>query len=896
MKFFHNLSPHWLEAQYRLYQRSPEAVPPDWQTFFAGFELGEAGTAGGPIGSEKALPFKQSAVESLIYRYRDVGHLLACADPLHVCPISHPFLDLEAFGLSREDLKTVFRPLQLSVTEATLQDIIDLLRATYCGSIGVEYMHIQNPEERKWLKERMEPVRNRPKFSLEKKKGLLEKLFQAALFERVLHRKFLGQKRFSLEGAEAVIPFLDHLVRRSAEIGISDIVLATTHRGRLNILANILGKPLETIFAEFEDNLELGWVGEGDVKYHKGFSNTLDFSGGQQIHLTMASNPSHLESVDPVAEGKCRARQEGFGAGGEKLVLPLVIHGDAAFAGQGVVAETLNLSQLEGFKTGGTLHLIINNQIGFTTRPEDARSTVYATDIAKMLMVPIFHVNGDDPEAVLFVGELALDYRQAFGRDVVVEIICYRRHGHNEGDEPYFTQPMMYERIKEHLPVDQLYADRLREEGLRKSEIEAMLEKINSRLDKAAERPGEVAGRGFSGKWSEIQRNYSPDPVPTGVDRQILLSLGKKFLTIPEGFKPHPKIRKLFSHRRQTLTEGDLIDWPLAEALAFATLLNEGHTVRLSGQDSRRGTFNQRHSTLFDFETGETCMPLATAASKGATLHIFDSTLSEAAILGFEYGYSLESPNALVIWEAQFGDFANGAQVIIDQFIVSSRTKWDRGSGLTLFLPHGYEGQGPEHSSARIERFLQGCAGHNILVSCPSTPAQFFHLLRRQLWQSFRRPLVVFTPKSLLRLPACRSSLDDFNSGHFREVLTGEADPERVRRVLFCSGKIFYDLDDRQREEKRTDIAIIRLEQFYPLRTDLLKDCLEKYPKAEKFAWVQEEPSNMGAWNFLRPHLAKMLGHDPVYIGRDEAAAPAVGSHRLHQQEQMRLLEEAFAL
>jgi len=896
MSFFHNLSPQWVESLYRLYQTSPEAVPSDWQKFFAGFELGRTGPPLAPRESKESPGFKEAAVESLIYRYRDVGHLLACADPLHVCPISHPFLDLEAFGLSRADLQTTFRPLQLSLREATLQEIIDFLRATYCGSIGVEYMHIQNPDERKWLKDRMEPVQNRPDFSLDEKKRLLEKLLEAAFFERFLHRKFLGQKRFSLEGAEAVIPFLDHLVHRAADHGISDIVLATTHRGRLNILANIIGKPLETIFAEFEDNLELGWVGEGDVKYHKGFSNTLNLSGKKQIHLTMTSNPSHLESVDPVAEGKCRARQEGYGAGGDKQVMPLVVHGDAAFAGQGVVPETLNLSQLEGFKTGGTLHLIINNQIGFTTSPEDARSTLYATDVAKMLMVPIFHVNGDDPEAVLLAGSLALDYRQTFGRDVLVEIICYRRHGHNEGDEPYFTQPMMYERIKDHQPVDELYAERLREDGLSKDEVDALREKIEARLEDAAERRGQSAGIGFSGKWSEIERNYSPAPVPTGVDRDTLLSLGEKLSTIPDGFNPHPKIRKLFDRRRDALTEEGLIDWPLAEALAFATLLNEGHPVRLTGQDSRRGTFNQRHSTLFDVETGETCVPLAATADKGASLHIFDSTLSEAAILGFEYGYSLESPNALVIWEAQFGDFANGAQVIIDQFIVSSRTKWDRASGLTLFLPHGYEGQGPEHSSARIERFLQACAGHNLLVAYPSTPAQLFHLLRRQLWQAFRRPLVVFTPKSLLRLPACRSSLDKFSTDRFHEVLTEDSDPGKVRRVLFCTGKIYYELADRRQEENRDDIALVRLEQLYPLRTDLLKEVLEKFDQAEKFAWVQEEPANMGAWSFLRSRLAELIREDPAYIGRKESAAPAVGSHRLHQEEQKQLLDEAFSL
>jgi 2-oxoglutarate dehydrogenase E1 component len=686
------------------------------------------------------------------------------------------------------------------------------------------------------------------------------------------------------------------VVRRAAALGMRDLVLGMSHRGRLNVLVNIFGKPLENLFAEFADNIEYQVVGEGDVKYHKGFSTDVDGPAGASLHINMASNPSHLESVDPVVEGKCRARQDHYDDRGGKQVLPVLMHGDAAFAGQGLVAETLNLSQLEGFGTGGTLHIVLNNQIGFTTLPKDARSTLYATDVAKMLMVPIFHVHGDDPEAVVHAAGLALDWRQTFGRDVVLEILCYRRHGHNEGDEPYFTQPLMYEKIKDHPPVHESYAGRVREEGVSGAEIEAMAATVEERLEAAAGQPARPAGEGFHGKWQGIERDYRRVEVATAVDRRILVELGEACSRIPEGFHPHPKIEKLFERRREAIAAGEGIDWGIAEMLAFATLLHEGIPVRLTGQDSRRGTFNHRHSTLFDVQTGESCVPLAAVARAGAGLRIYDSMLSEAAVLGFEYGYSIESPHGLTAWEAQFGDFANGAQVIIDQFIASSETKWDRASGLVLLLPHGYEGQGAEHSSARIERYLQACADDNIQVAYPSTPAQFFHLLRRQVKQPFRRPLVVFTPKSLLRLPACRSDLAEFAAGHFREVLPDKAEPAKVRTLLVCSGKIYYELLEKRDQDGREDVAIVRIEQFYPLREDLLRQALKPFARAKKFAWVQEEPANMGAWSFLRPHLAEAMGREPLYVGRDAAAAPAVGSHRLHKEEQERIITEAFGL
>ncbi len=893
MDFSHNVSPAWIESLFLLWKEDPRQLPPGWRGFFQGFELGQSPAEQGP-GDDFAL--KNAAVQSLLYRYRDIGHLLACTDPLNPCPTDHPLLALEVFGLDRNDLDRSFRTNRFLRDRATLREILEVMRETYCRSIGVEYMHIQNPHERQWLRDRMEPVRNRRDFSRDEKLKILEKLLQAGSFENFLQRQFLGQKRFSLEGGEVLIPLLDSVVRRAGGMGIRDLVLGMPHRGRLNVLAHIFCKPLQNIFAEFEDNIEFGFVGEGDVKYHKGFSTDLTLPSGEEIHLAMASNPSHLEAVNPVVEGKCRALEDEYGPDSDRHVLPLLIHGDAAFSGQGIVAETLNLSQLEGYRTGGTLHIVLNNQIGFTTLPEDARSTLYATDIAKMLSVPIFHIHGEDPEAVLFAANLALEYRQEFGRDVVLEVICYRRQGHNEGDEPYFTQPLMYEKIRNRPPVQEIYSDRLREEGIENERIESLAHDIRERLEKSLnEKDSHPANLvGFKGKWSGIQREYKTLEIETGVETENLLRLVRKITSIPEGFSPHSKIERILQKRRERVESGKGIDWSTGEALGFASLLSEGTSVRLSGQDSRRGTFSQRHSTLFDVKTGDTHVPLSTVTSGDAAFNAFDSMLSEAAVLGFEYGYSLMSPHSLTIWEAQFGDFVNGAQVIIDQFIASSETKWDRFSGLTLFLPHGFEGQGPEHSSARMERFLQLCANDNIQVTYPSTPVQFFHLLRRQVKQPFRRPLVVLTPKALLRYPLCVSDLDEFTSGGFREVLPDKAEGGNIRTVLFCTGKIYYDLLEKRRESKREDLAIVRIEQIYPLRTEKIREALAHFDRAEHFAWVQEEPRNAGAWSFIRPCLIEVLGKDLPYIGRDEASSPAVGSHRLHKQEQEKIMEEAF--
>jgi 2-oxoglutarate dehydrogenase E1 component len=897
MTFLNNMSPQWIEEQYLLWRDDPDRVAPEWRAFFAGFELAAA-VPSGPVREElpdRSYYLKQSGVQSLIYRYRDIGHLMACTDPLSPCAISHPLLELPAFGLEPSDLDHTFHTRRFMKESCSLREILETLQETYCRSIGVEFMHIQEPAERQWLMDRMEPVRNRPAPSSDDQRSILQKLMEAALFEAFLQKKFQGKKRFSLEGGEALVPFLHRVGRHSARLGLQEMVMGMPHRGRLTVLATIFEKPLENIFAEFKDNLEDNFIGDGDVKYHKGFSIDAAFGEGTRMHLTLTSNPSHLEAVDPVVEGKTRAKQDRVGNGRGARILPLLIHGDAAFAGQGVVAETLNLSQLEGYRTGGTLHLILNNQIGFTTLPADARSTRYATDMAKMLMVPIFHVSGEDPEAVAWVAELAVDYRQTFGRDVIVEIICYRRYGHNEGDEPSFTQPVMYEKIRRRPPVHRLYAEKLQDKGIDDRAIREMEEEIEGQLESAFARRFRPVENGFGGVWSGIQRDYVATRIETGVPGALLRELAGRITTVPQEFQPHPKIAALLQKRRDAVQSGTGIDWGNAETLAYATLLHDGVPVRLSGQDSRRGAFSHRHSVLHDMRSDAVWTPLAGVA-EGVPFHSWDSMLSEFAVLGFEYGYALESPERLVIWEAQFGDFANGAQVLIDQFIVSGETKWDRSCGLVLYLPHGYEGQGAEHSSARVERYLQLCAGNNIQVANPTTPAQFFHLLRRQMKQPFRKPLVVLTPKSLLRHPACVSRLDDLENGWYREIIAEMPAPASTKAALLCSGKIYYDLTGADESLRRADLAVIRLEQLYPLRTDRLRDLLLPLRDTAKIAWVQEEPRNMGAWSFVRPYLADILGYEPRYIGRDEDSSPAVGSHRQHNTEQERIVTEALQI
>jgi 2-oxoglutarate dehydrogenase E1 component len=892
-----------IEAAYQRWRQDPASVDESWRWFFEGFELGAARPAppaAAPTGPHAAA---QSSVTRLIYAYRELGHFLAHLDPLSERRTSYPLLELSEFGLNEGDLDRTFdtSPYVGLPQTAPLRELLRALRETYCRTIGVEYMHIQDRRIRHWLEERMEPCRNRPGFSRAQKVRILQNLHYAELFERFLHTRYTGQKRFSLEGAETLIPVLEAIVEKAPGQQVREIILGMAHRGRLNVLANILRKPYEEIFAQFEDKyLPESLDGDGDVKYHLGFSGDRSNSEGKSVHLSLSPNPSHLEAVDPVVEGRARAKQTLFGDVERIRGLPVLVHGDAAFAGQGLVAETLNLSQLAGYTTGGTVHVIVNNQIGFTTIPSDARSTTYCTDVAKMIQAPIFHVNGEDPEAAVFVAELALEFRQTFHRDAFIDMFCYRRHGHNEGDDPSFTQPIMYGKIRSRPTLSSIYTEYLIMTGdLTVAETEAITEKFENKLQTALE---EVRGgdahypmmHGFEGQWKGMSPHYSHEPVETGVPEPTLRHVLDRVTRVPDTFEVHPTIARIFRTWHQDVVEGRPIYWPLAELLAFGTLLIEGMPVRLSGQDSRRGTFSQRHAVLYDARTGEPYSPLNDLAVEQAPFRAYDSTLSEAAVLGFEFGYSLDAPRTLVLWEAQFGDFANGAQVIIDQFIASSSSKWQRDSGVVMLLPHGYEGQGPEHSSARLERYLQLCAEDNMQVCYPSTPAQYFHLLRRQMKRNFRKPLVVMTPKSMLRLKAAGSPLEEFVHGRFQEILDDAgADPSRVRRVVLCSGKVFYDLLERRNRDKIDQVAIVRVEQFYPLNEELLSRTLKRYRRAEEWVWVQEESQNMGGWTFMEPRL-RALGCEAEYVGRDASASPATGSHEVHNREQRELVEAAL--
>jgi 2-oxoglutarate dehydrogenase E1 component len=885
-----------IESAYERWRQDPAAVDESWRLFFEGFDLGSG---------RRALPTEEAGAQSSIIRlinaYRDLGHFLARLDPLSDPPASMPLLELSEFGLSESDLDRTFDTSHfMGMQRGTLRELLKALRETYCRTIGVEYLHIQDTRIRRWLQERMEPCRNQPRYSRRRKLGILMGLHFAEMFERFLHTSFIGQKRFSLEGSETLIPLLDTLVEKAADSGVKEVVLGMAHRGRLNVLANILHKPFAEIFSEFDDNfLSESRGGDGDVKYHLGFSCDRTSVKGNAIHVSLTPNPSHLEAVNPVVEGRTRAKQQRFNDTERTMGLPVLLHGDAAFAGQGLVAETLNLSQLAGFRTGGTVHVIINNQIGFTTSPSDARSTTYCTDVAKMIQVPIFHVNAEDPEATAFVTELAVEFRQTFHKDVVIDMYCYRRHGHNEGDEPSFTQPLMYAKIKDRPSLSEVYTEQLILRGdLTADEQEALVHEFQVKLDVAREEVKKEARaaqgmRGFAGRWQGLQPVYSHAPAETGVSHEMLQKVAAGMTRVPDGFTVHPKIARQLANRLRDFEAGEPVDWAFAELLALGALLLEGTSVRLSGQDSQRGTFSQRHAVLFDINTGEQCYPLNNLDPKQAPFFIYDSLLSEAAVLGFEFGYSLDSPYALVLWEAQFGDFANGAQAIIDQFIVCSQSKWQRDSGLVMLLPHGYEGQGPEHSSARLERFLQLCAEDNIQVCNPTTPAQYFHLLRRQMKRNFRRPLVLMTPKSLLRHKQVVSPIEAFTAGHFAEVVDDPAaDPNRVRRVVLCSGKLYYDLLEK-READDARVALVRMEQFYPLAADLLQRTLRRYRQAKEIIWAQEESLNMGGWYFMEARL-RALGYDVKYVGRDASASPATGSRRVHLREQEELVTAAL--
>jgi 2-oxoglutarate dehydrogenase E1 component len=886
-----------LESAYAKWRSDPKSVDERWRLFFEGFELGLDHQEVAPGAARVEL-----GIFRLVQAYRQLGHFLAHLDPLGERRLSHPLLALSEFGLDESDLDRTFDTSQVvGLPSATLRQLIAMLRETYCRTIGVEYMHIQDTRVRQWLQQRMEPRCNQPNLSRRQKLRLLMDLSFAEMFENFLHTRFVGQKRFSLEGSETLIPLLEVIVEKAANSGVREIVMGMAHRGRLNVLANVLGKPYQEIFAEFDDSAVAGMTdGDGDVKYHLGFGGDRVSSQGKPIHLSLTPNPSHLEAVDPVVEGRMRAKQTRFGDLERTAGLPLLIHGDAAFAGQGVVAETLNLSQLSGYRTGGTIHVIVNNQIGFTTAPSDARSTHYCTDVAKMIQVPIFHVNGEDPEAALFVAELALEFRQTFHMDVVLDMYCYRRHGHNEADEPSFTQPLMYAKIQERPPLSEIYTEQLIMRGdLTVDEVQSIRDQFQERLRKALEgvktKPPEHVGiRGYSAHWQGLSRRYSNEPVKTAVDQPILDQIVQTITTVPANFTVHRKIARQLEARRQEFAARKPVDWSVAESLAFGSLLLEGHHVRLSGQDSRRGTFSQRHCVLYDTVTGDAYAPLNHLSPEQDRFSAYDSLLSEAAVLGFEFGYSLDLPNALVIWEAQFGDFANGAQPIIDQFIVCSYSKWQRDSGLVMLLPHGYEGQGPEHSGGRLERYLQMCAEDNIQVCYVTTPAQYFHVLRRQLKRNFRKPLVLMTPKSLLRHKLCVSLQDDLTSGQFHDVLDDpDGEPDHAQRLLLCSGKVYYDLIEQRAKRKLKNVAIVRVEQFYPFPGEQLHQIFNRYGRIRDWVWVQEESQNMGGWSFIDPRL-RDLGYSFQYVGRDSSASPATGSRRIHLREQQELVEAAL--
>jgi 2-oxoglutarate dehydrogenase E1 component len=856
---------------------------------------------------------KQARVLELINAYRVRGHLIADIDPLNALPIQyHPELDIETYGLTIWDLDREFITGGLGGKEnATLREILDILRRAYCGKVGTEYRHIQSKEQKVWIRDRIrvEFVYPEP-LDKETKKALLARLTRAEQFERFLHTKYLGQKRFSLEGCETIIPLLDQLVERGAEKGVEEITLGMAHRGRLNVLANVVGNFSERIFTAFEGSVHPDFpADEGDVKYHQGAKGERETASGKKVKITISPNPSHLEFVDPVVEGMARARQDALEFAGSKreevidCVLPVLLHGDAAFAGQGMVMETLQLAGLHGYGTGGTIHIIINNQIGFTTSPEASRSSIYSTDVAKMTQLPIFHINGDDPEAAFRVLRIALDFRQEFNKDVVLDLIGFRRLGHNEGDEPSYTQPLMYARVKAHPGVRTVYAQRLLAEGsVTEEEVEQMQREAVERYERSHERAKEIVAQKAPLKELPAQppEEDGSDVIETPVSAETIRDIAHRIAVVPEGFNINPKMVSQLA-RRAKMGEGQTpLDWGFAELAAFGSIGLEGTRVRLSGQDSGRGTFSHRHSIMYDTRTGQPWAPLSemTARDGRALVEVFDSSLSEQGVMGFEYGYSVVAGDALVMWEAQFGDFSNGAQVIIDTFIAPSMDKWQQPSRLVLLLPHGYEGQGPEHSNARLERYLQLCAENNMQVCYPTTPAQYFHLLRRQVRQQAARPLVVMTPKSLLRLPAATSSIEELATGGFRPVIDDAEvqNREAVRRIVVCGGKVFYDLAAARKKSGDEKVAIIRLEQFYPFPERALREIFASYPNATQLVWCQEEPKNYGGWQFVEPRLAGLMPgcERPFYVGRAASASPATGSYAIHELEQRKLVDDAL--
>jgi len=897
----------FLEELYESWKTDASSVDPTWRAFFEGFELGcqlrpparsgSTAPSGGPT-PEFGNVLPQARIYNLLFAYRALGHTLAHLDPLGLTPEENSDLALSTFRFTESDLDSVFDSGTLGGGgPRTLRDILTFLKQTYCDHIGVEFMHIMNFAIRRWLRDRMERSHNQHSFSPAQQRRILEKVIAAESLERFLHTRYVGQKRFSLEGGETLIAVLDTLLEACPASGVEEVIIGMAHRGRLNVLVNTLGKSRRKLFTEFHENYVPETVlGDGDVKYHLGYENDVATSSGKKIRLSLAPNPSHLEAVDPVVEGMARARQRHRDDTVKReKVVPVLIHGDGAFIGQGVVAETLNLSRLEGYRTGGTIHIIVNNQIAFTTLAPDSRSTRYCTAPGKALGLPIFHVNGDDPLAAAYVIQLALEFRQKFHEDIILDIVCYRRHGHNEGDEPNFTQPTLYSEIDAHPPVGRLLARQLLDAGVI---TEEEIQKIRSRIDTVSEDALRESREAVSKFHPKLHPPIScPDllkEVPTAVPAKKLTDLGESISTIPADFQINTKIRKLLDTRKAMAAGKTPLDWACAEHLAFASLLTQSVPIRLSGQDSRRGTFSQRHAAIYDLRTRARYIPLKNLSKNQASFCVYNSPLSEAAVLGFDYGYSLDCPEMLVLWEAQFGDFANGAQTQIDQYISSSESKWGTTSRLTLLLPHGYHGQGPEHSSARLERFLQLCAEDNMAVCYPTTPANYFHLLRRQALRKILKPLVVMTPKGLLRDARATSPAADLSRGSFEEILSDSEITKGARRVILCSGKVFYDLRDYRTKNSITDTAILRLEQIYPLHSNKLLSILSRHSADAEIVWCQEESENMGAWSHLALKLQNLLGKKVRYSGRDASSSPATGSLAIHNLEQNLLAQEAF--
>ncbi len=948
LSFLTGANSEYIAHLYSSYLKNPGSVDVSWNDFFKGlndrevnvlrelhgaswtpsenrrdqngFVVEPANSNSNTHGASTPSDVRQAALDSiralqLIRAYRARGHLISDLDPLGLKKIDHhPELDPAHYGFTSADMnKSIFVGGTLGMDTATLSDILSALRQTYCGKIGVEFLHLTDPDEKQWIQERIEGPRNHTDFTVNGKRAILQRITAAECFEKFLHTKYVGTKRFGLDGGESLIPCIEQIMKRGGQLGVKEIVVGMAHRGRLNVLTNVMGKPFTAVFSEFQgvsavpDDVQ----GSGDVKYHLGTSSDRDFDGNT-IHLSLTANPSHLEFVNPVVVGKVRAKQQQRGDKDRIQVMPMLLHGDAAFAGQGVIPETLMMSELPGYRVGGTMHIVINNQIGFTTRPQFSRSGPYCTDVAKVLAAPIFHVNGDDPEAVVHVARMATEFRQQFKKDVVIDLYCYRRFGHNEGDEPAFTQPLMYKKIKDQPTTRELYAARLVSENVATpDEAKTMVDDFMKYLDDAFE-----ATKGYKpnkadyleGKWSGMKVAYGDDRRgDTAVPMNKLQDVGKALYTIPSTFAANPKIARLFEAKKKMFETGKEIDWATGEGLAFGTLIRDGFGVRLSGQDVGRGTFSHRHAIIYDQNTEDKYIPLQTLSSDPSRFEVHDSPLSELAVLGFEYGYSLAEPVSLTVWEAQFGDFVNGAQVMIDQFIASAESKWLRMSGLVMLLPHGYEGQGPEHSSARPERFLQMCAEDNWQICNLTTPANYYHAMRRQMCRDFRKPLIVMTPKSLLRHKLAVSDLKDFAEGtSFHRVLFDSdrdtlAKPKDIKRVVLCSGKVYYDLLQERRDRKIDNVMLLRVEQLYPFPHKAVLDELKLYPNAD-IVWCQEEPENQGYWHFVDRRIEAVLAEAkgkavrPRYVGRPDAAAPATGSLYKHQADQAKLVDEALKL